>query len=179
MTGNDKTRDNVVRRELRLTNRTSSIPWPLKRSFQRLNNLNFFETVEILPQQVDVDKVDLNVKVKESRPVSSASAVDSALWINWWRLRILRKVTSAGTAGWAVSKGSWGQARSLGLVTFRNPYVNDSCNALQLDIYRSMTNYLSYFESKSGQRHLESMVVGVRQRQRQHFRRAVALQRSV
>ena len=31
----------------------------LKRSFQRLNNLNFFETVEILPQQVDADKVDL------------------------------------------------------------------------------------------------------------------------
>ena len=63
--GNDKTRDNVVRRELRLDEQDVVDTLALKRSFQRLNNLNFFETVEILPQQVDVDKVDLNVKVKE------------------------------------------------------------------------------------------------------------------
>ena len=65
VTGNDKTRDNVVRRELRLDEQDVIDTLALKRSFQRLNNLNFFETVEILPQQVDVDKVDLNVKVKE------------------------------------------------------------------------------------------------------------------
>ncbi|MGZ8393522.1 MAG: outer membrane protein assembly factor BamA, partial [Nitrospira sp.] len=63
--GNDKTRDNVVRRELRLDEQDVVDTLALKRSFQRLNNLNFFETVEILPQQVEADKVDLNVKVKE------------------------------------------------------------------------------------------------------------------
>ena len=56
-----------------------------------------------------------------------------------------------GGNGWLGRiRGQLGQQRSLGLITFRNPYVNDSYNALQLDIYRTMTNYISYFESKSG-----------------------------
>ncbi|HZC81280.1 MAG TPA: outer membrane protein assembly factor BamA, partial [Nitrospiraceae bacterium] len=63
--GNEKTKDNVVRRELRVDEQDVIDTASLKRSFQRLNNLNFFETVEILPAQVAVDKVDLNVRVKE------------------------------------------------------------------------------------------------------------------
>jgi outer membrane protein insertion porin family len=62
--GNDKTRDNVIRREIRVDEQDVIDTASLKRSFQRLNNLNFFETVEILPAQVAPDKVDLNVRVK-------------------------------------------------------------------------------------------------------------------
>src|SRR6185369_664888 len=47
--GNDKTKDNVIRRELRVDEQDVIDTPSLKRSFQRLNNLNFFETVEILP----------------------------------------------------------------------------------------------------------------------------------
>jgi outer membrane protein insertion porin family len=43
-----------------------------------------------------------------------------------------------------------GQQRTLGLITFRNPYLNDSLTSMQLDVYRSMTNYITYFEKKSG-----------------------------
>src|SRR4029077_3104185 len=63
--GNEKTKDNVIRRELRVDEQDVIDTASLKRSFQRLNNLNFFETVEILPAQVGADKVDLNVRVKE------------------------------------------------------------------------------------------------------------------
>jgi len=38
----------------------------------------------------------------------------------------------------------------LGLITFRNPYLNDSLTSMQVDIYRSMTNYISYYEKKTG-----------------------------
>ena len=65
ITGNDKTRDNVIRREIRVDEQDVIDTPSLKRSFQRLTNLNFFETVEILPSQVESDKVDLNVRVKE------------------------------------------------------------------------------------------------------------------
>ena len=50
ITGNDKTRDNVIRRELRVNEQEIIDTVAMKRSFQRLNNLNFFETVEILPE---------------------------------------------------------------------------------------------------------------------------------
>ncbi|MER3423583.1 MAG: outer membrane protein assembly factor BamA, partial [Nitrospiraceae bacterium] len=55
ITGNDKTRDNVIRRELRVNEQEVIDTVAMKRSFQRLNNLNFFETVEILPKQVESD----------------------------------------------------------------------------------------------------------------------------
>ena len=50
--GNEKTKDNVIRREIRVDEQDVIDTPALKRSFQRLNNLNFFETVEILPAQV-------------------------------------------------------------------------------------------------------------------------------
>lgn len=148
--GNDKTRDNVIRRELRLDEQDVIDTLALKRSFQRLNNLNFFETVEILPQQVDVDKVDLNVKVKE-KPTGQFSIGGGFSTLD--RLVAIADITEGnlGGNGWLGRiRGQLGQQRSLGLITFRNPYVNDSYNALQLDVYRTMTNYISYFESKSG-----------------------------
>ena len=150
VTGNDKTRDNVVRRELRLDEQDVIDTLALKRSFQRLNNLNFFETVEILPQQVEPDKVDLNVKVKE-KPTGQFSIGGGFSTLD--KLVAIADITEGnlGGNGWLGRiRGQLGQQRSLGLVTFRNPYVNDSYNALQLDIYRTMTNYISYFESKSG-----------------------------
>ncbi|MBI4002363.1 MAG: outer membrane protein assembly factor BamA, partial [Nitrospira defluvii] len=150
VTGNDKTRDNVVRRELRLDEQDVIDTLALKRSFQRLNNLNFFETVEILPQQVEADKVDLNVKVKE-KPTGQFSIGGGFSTLD--KLVAIADITEGnlGGNGWLGRiRGQLGQQRSLGLVTFRNPYVNDSYNALQLDVYRTMTNYISYFESKSG-----------------------------
>jgi outer membrane protein insertion porin family len=36
------------------------------------------------------------------------------------------------------------------MITFRNPYVNDSLTSMQLDIYRTATNYITYFETKTG-----------------------------
>lgn len=148
--GNDKTKDNVIRRELRVDEQDVIDTPSLKRSFQRLNNLNFFETVEILPQQVDVDKVDLNVRVKE-KPTGQFSIGGGFSTLD--KLVAIADITEGnlGGNGWMGRiRGQLGQQRTLGLITFRNPYLNDSLTSLQLDIYRSMTNYITYFEEKSG-----------------------------
>lgn len=47
-------------------------------------------------------------------------------------------------------RGQLGQNRTLGLITFRNPYLNDSLTSMQMDVYRSMTNYVTYYEKKTG-----------------------------
>ena len=66
VSGNTKTRDKVIRREIRLDEGDIFNSSLLKRSYERLNNLNFFETVEIIPKPLPEEKkVDLNVKVKE------------------------------------------------------------------------------------------------------------------
>ncbi len=148
--GNDKTKDNVIRREVRVDEQDVIDTPALKRSFQRLNNLNFFETVEILPQQVEPDKVDLNVRVKE-KPTGQFSIGGGFSTLD--KLVAIADITEGniGGNGWMGRvRGQLGQNRTLGLITFRNPYLNDSLTSMQLDIYRSMTNYLSYFEKRTG-----------------------------
>lgn len=148
--GNEKTKDNVIRRELRVDEQDVIDTPSLKRSFQRLNNLNFFETVEIIPQQVDVDKVDLNVRVKE-KATGQFSVGGGFSTLD--KLVAIADITEGnmGGNGWMGRiRGQLGQQRTLGLITFRNPYLNDSLTSLQLDVFRSMTNYITYFERKAG-----------------------------
>ena len=114
VTGNDKTRDNVVRRELRLDEQDVIDTLALKRSFQRLNNFNFFETVEILPQQVEPDKVDLNVKVKE-KPTGQFSIGGGFSTLD--KLVAIADITEGnlGGNGWLGRiRGQLGQQRSMG-----------------------------------------------------------------
>lgn len=148
--GNEKTKDNVIRREIRVDEQDVIDTPALKRSFQRLNNLNFFETVEILPAQVGPDRVDLNVRVKE-KPTGQFSIGGGFSTLD--KLVAIADITEGnlGGNGWMGRiRGQLGQQRTLGLITFRNPYLNDSLTSMQLDVYRTMTNYMTYFEKKSG-----------------------------
>ena len=150
ISGNDKTRDNVIRRELRLDEQDVIDTVAIKRSFQRLNNLQFFETVEILPKQVDADKVDLDVKVKE-KPTGMFSVGGGFSTLDL--LTAVADITEGNLGGRGQMirvRGQLGQRRTLGLITLRDPYLRDSLTSGQLDIYRSMTNYVTYFEDKSG-----------------------------
>jgi outer membrane protein insertion porin family len=150
VSGNDKTRDNVIRRELRVNEQEVIDTVAMKRSFQRLNNLNFFETVEILPKQVETDKVDLDVRVKEK---STGAFSIGGGFSTLDRLVAIADITEGNLFGQgylARVRGQLGQRRSFGLISFRNPYIQDTLTSLQLDIYRTLTNYITYFEDKAG-----------------------------
>jgi len=73
ITGNTRTRDNVIRRELRLTEGSIYNSKELERSKQEVNNLGFFEEVKLNSEPGSApNKVNLNVEVKE-RPTGSFS----------------------------------------------------------------------------------------------------------
>ena len=64
--GNDRTRDYVLRREMRFSEGDAFSSNKLTRSKDRLNYLGFFEEVNVRPQETAVpDKVDIDVEVKE------------------------------------------------------------------------------------------------------------------
>lgn len=66
ITGNTKTRDKVIRREIKLDEGDYFDASALKRSYEKLNNLQFFETIDIAPKpKLEEKLVDLDVKVKE------------------------------------------------------------------------------------------------------------------
>jgi outer membrane protein insertion porin family len=67
ISGNTKTRDKVIRREMRLDEGDIYNSQLLKRSYQRITNLNYFETIELNPRPLVREKmidIDLNVKEK-------------------------------------------------------------------------------------------------------------------
>jgi len=71
--GNIKTRDNVIRREFRLQEGQLFDSSALKRTKQRLTNLQFFEDVKIDTRRGDQpDQIDINTTVTE-RPTGSLS----------------------------------------------------------------------------------------------------------
>jgi outer membrane protein insertion porin family len=73
ITGNSRTRDNVIRRELRLSEGSIYNSKELDRSKQEVNNLGFFEEVKINTEAGSAtNKVNLNVEVKE-RPTGQFS----------------------------------------------------------------------------------------------------------
>lgn len=148
--GNEKTRDKVIRRELRLDEAELIDTAALKRSFERLNNMNFFETVEIIPKQVDPNTVDLDIKVKEkSTGTFSVGGGFSSLD----QLSLVADITEGNLFGRGQLlkiRGQLGQRRSIGQVTFREPYLFDELISGQVDLFARETFFFNFFEERIG-----------------------------
>ncbi|MEX0830892.1 MAG: outer membrane protein assembly factor BamA [Nitrospirales bacterium] len=150
ITGNSKTRDNVIRRELRVAERDMIDSPAIKRSFERLNNLNFFETVEILPKQLAPGEVDLDVKVKE-KPTGAFSIGGGFSTLDQFTLIAdISEGNFLGLGYLAKIRGQLGGRRTLGIITFRNPAIFDTLTSGQIDGFRTRTNFLTYDETRIG-----------------------------
>ena len=150
VTGNDKTRDNVIRRELRVNEQEVLNSGAIKRSFQRLNNLNFFETVELFPEQVEEDKVDVEVKVKE-KPTGQFSVGGGFSTLD--RLTAIANISEGNLFGLGYLvrvRGQIGARRTIGVLTFRNPALFDGPTSFQADGFSTETNFLTYQEERKG-----------------------------
>ena len=86
--GNSRTRDKVIRREMRIKETGIFNATALKKSHNRLQNLNYFEHVEINPQPtVDESRMDIHVEVEE-KPTGNFSigggysSVDSFMFMS-------------------------------------------------------------------------------------------------
>jgi len=150
ISGNDKTRDNVIRREIRVDEQEVINSVAIKRSFQRLNNLNFFETVEILPEQVAEDKVDLEVKVKEKPTGSFSIGGGFSTLDQFTAIANISEGNLFGMGYLARIRGQIGFRRTLGVLTFRNPALFDGPTSFQIDGFSTETDFLTYEEERTG-----------------------------
>ena len=65
ITGNDRTLDEVIRREFRLAEGSVFNVAKIKESRRNVERLNYFSKVDIDSERVDYDKADINVEVEE------------------------------------------------------------------------------------------------------------------
>jgi len=150
ISGNDKTRDKVIRRELRLSEQEQVDTRLLRRSFQRINNLNFFDSVEIVPDRVGSDEVDLQVRVKEKSTGAFSigggySSVD--------RLVGMADITQGNLFGRGEllrARAEFGKLRNTYSLTFREPYLLDHPVSGTVDLFNQVRDFNTYKERRVG-----------------------------
>jgi outer membrane protein insertion porin family len=150
ISGNDKTRDKVIRRELRLNEQDLVDTRLLRRSFQRINNLNFFDSVEIVPERVGSDQVDLGVRVKEKSTGAFSigggySSVD--------RLVGMVDITQGNLFGRGEllrGRAEFGKITKSYSLTFREPYLLDHPVSGTVDLFNQTRDFSSYSEKRIG-----------------------------
>ena len=151
ISGNTKTRDKVVRRELRLDEGEQYSSTALKRSKQNLMNTGFFEEANIATVKGSApDKLDMNVEVKE-KPTGTFSigAGYSSLdgIIGQGSIQQANFLGLGLKMNAAASLGSKSQTYNLGLT---DPYFMDTKWTVGGDIYRTERQYLDYTRRATG-----------------------------
>ncbi len=143
--GNPKTRDKVVRREMRITENGLYSATGLKRSKQNLMNLGFFEEANIATAKGSAsNKLNVNVDVKE-KPTGTFSIGGGYSTLDGFIAQgSIQQANLYGLglkASFSASVGKTSNTYSLGLT---DPYFLDTKWSLGGDIYRSEREYTDY-----------------------------------
>lgn len=143
--GNPKTRDKVVRREMRVTESGLYSATGMKRSKQNLMNLGFFEEANIATARGSAsNKLNVNVDVKE-KPTGTFSigggysSLDG--FIGQGSIQQSNFLGLGLKANVSASIGGTSQTYAVGLT---DPYFLDTKWTLGGDIYRSERDYTDY-----------------------------------
>ncbi|MBI5665981.1 MAG: outer membrane protein assembly factor BamA [Nitrospirae bacterium] len=151
VTGNIKTRDKVVRREMRLDEGDIFSKQLLTRSYQRINNLNYFESVDLRPTpKVDTQLVDLDVKVEEKLTGMLSigggySSVD--------KFMVMGEITQINLFGRGLQlklKTELSSRRSNYNISLRDPWFMDEPVSASVGIYNEVVDYTDYKKKATG-----------------------------
>jgi outer membrane protein insertion porin family len=151
ISGNTKTRDKVIRREVRVDEGDVFDASALKRSYERINNLQFFEAVELTPKP-DPDKkiVDLDIKVKE-KPTGFLSIGGGYSSVD--KFIAMADITQANLFGkgqYIKLRGELGGRSSFYEISFRDPYFMDKPLSFGASIYNTTRKYANFDRKSSG-----------------------------
>jgi outer membrane protein insertion porin family len=147
ITGNDKTRDIVIRRELRQPEAGLYNAGKIKRSKERLNLLGYFEHVDVSTEAVpgSSNQTDLNIKVQEKNTGSFSGSVGFAqgqglllsAGLSQSNLFGSGKLLSLNASTSAISQ-------SIGF-SFNDPYFRPNGTSLGYDVYFNQYNPSNLF----------------------------------
>lgn len=138
ISGNNKTRDEVIRREFRQTEGEWFDVEKIKKSKQRVDKLDFFSEVNIEtpPVQGTADQVDVNMSVKEK---STGSISVGAGFSSGEGLILTGSVSQAnffGTGNFLSTQINTGKINQVYSVSYTNPYYTDDGVSRGFDLYK-------------------------------------------
>jgi len=141
ISGNIKTKDKVIRREVRVDEGATFNSAAVKRSYERLKNLNFFETIDMAPKPRAAEKVvDLDVKVKEKQ--TGAFTIGGG-WGSDGPLAMveLSQNNLLGTGQYVSASGQIGTRVKDASLKFRDPWFLDQEIMFGATIYKNVRYY--------------------------------------
>ncbi|MBN2654705.1 MAG: outer membrane protein assembly factor BamA [Nitrospirae bacterium] len=151
ISGNTKTKDKVIRREIRLNEGDEFDASSLKRSYERLNNLQFFETIDMAPKpKAELKEVDLDVKVKEKETGfisvgGGYSTIDSVMG--------MVDVTQGnlfGTGQYVKLRAELGGKTSYYELSYKDPWFMDKELTFGASVYNTKREYDNFDRQSTG-----------------------------
>jgi len=149
--GNIKTKDKVIRREMRLDEGDIFNSKLLKRSYERINNLNFFETVELIPKPNPKSKtINIDIKVKE-KPTGFLSIGGGYSTLD--KLIGMVDFTQAnlfGSGRYIKLRGEFGGRTTFYEFSYRDPWFVDKPISFTFTAYKTEKDYIAYSKKATG-----------------------------
>ncbi len=151
VTGNTKTRDNVIRRELVIFEGDVFNAQKLEDSLTRLKKLDFFETVEILPVDTPQKEVmDLNVKVKEKQTGSISVGGGYSSEDGLFATGQIQQRNLFGKGDSITLKAYLGQLASRYMLSYNKPWLFGTPLSGGIDIYDWVRAYQDFTKDSVG-----------------------------
>ncbi|GAB4265989.1 MAG: outer membrane protein assembly factor BamA [Deferrisomatales bacterium] len=149
--GNSKTRDRILRREMQLAEGDLYSASAIRKSKRRVENLNFFETVNLTThRRPGTDLVDVLIEVEE-KPTGSFSV--GAGYSSVDNLIGMFNISQSNLFGYAYQlslQANLSSSRQSYSFTFNNPRVFDSDWYVGMDLYNTTREYLDYDKDAKG-----------------------------
>lgn len=149
--GNTKTRDKVIRRQLRVFEGELFSGTGMRRSKEKVTALGFFETVEVTHKPgSDGEHVVVQVEVKEK---STGTFQVGLGFSNVESFIFTAQVAQQNVLGWGQSLSASAQLsglRSFFQLSYFDPYFFDSNYLFSLDAYRTQLDYFGFIRDAWG-----------------------------
>jgi outer membrane protein insertion porin family len=149
--GNTKTRDKVIRRQLRVYEQELFNGTGIRISKERVNALGYFETVDVTHKPGrDQTHVVVQVEVKEK---STGQFQVGLGFSNVESFIFTAQVAQQNALGWGVSISASAQIsglRNMIQLQYYDQYFLDSLFSLSIDFYRTQADYFGFLREATG-----------------------------
>jgi len=151
ITGNLKTRDKVIRRQMRVYEGELYSGTGLENSRRRVNSLGFFETVEITEAQGSrPDRIVLTVKVKERPTGTFQIGAGFSSVENFIATAQIAQQNLFGRGQTLALMAQLSSLRQLFSLQFVEPYFWDTSWYLAFTLYNTQLDYYTFLREASG-----------------------------
>jgi len=149
--GNSRTRDNVIRRELRIAEGGVFNSKALRQSTQALQRLMYFEEVNITPEpSLDPDRMNVTIEVKEKSTGTFSIGAGYSSVDNLILMGQISENNFLGRGDTLALSGNVSGSSSRYNLGYTNPHLNDSALSWGLDIFSTEREYDDYTKDSRG-----------------------------